>query len=185
MASYYYFFVSTLPLLKLFEEAPLSTEDFLAESAKQLSAADWNILDTTELVPQNDNNVPHDTMTYAWNNFEKTLRNRIARQVAGNSDKGKTFERDTEGCLPEIELAVSEAWSQGNPLEREKVLDRWRWRFLDDQEGRKAFGSLGFICMYKIKLQIIEKWDRRKLKAGQTNLTQVLEKCGTINEEEK
>lgn len=185
MEHYYYYFVSTLPILRLFEPAPWSSEDFLTESAKHLSLADQNLLKATELVPQNNTNLPPNTMTFAWNNFETLLRNRIIRQIAGNSDKGKSFERDAEGCLPELELAVSEAWSQSNPLEREKVLDRWRWRFLDDQESSKSFGATGSICMYKIKLQIIEKWDRRKLEAGQINLTQVLEKCGTINEEDQ
>lgn len=185
MGHYYYYLVSTLPLLKLFEPAPWSSEEFLTECVRELSENDLNLLKATELIPHNDITLPPETMSFAWDNFERQLRNRIVRQIAGTSDKGAAFERDSIGYYSDVELIVSEAWNQSNPLEREKVLDRWRWRFLDDQEGHESFGSLGFICMYKIKLQLIEKWDRRQLEAGQTNLTQVLEKCGTINEEEK
>lgn len=175
MEHYYHFFVSSLPGLKLFAPAPWSIEDFMEECARNISAADLNLVKTTEFIPQNDIDFPSDSMTFAWTNFEKQLRNRIVRQIAKQSDESSVFERVSKGCYPEVELAVLEAWNQINPLEREKILDLWRWRFLEHQEARRPFGSIGFICMYKIKLQIVEKWQKRQTEAGQKNLTRILE----------
>lgn len=185
MNHYYHFFVSSLPILRLFEPAPWSSELFLAECERNLSKDDLELLHATELAPLQENKVSKNTMTYHWNNFETQLRNRIVRQIAGPNRETGDYERDSEECYPEVELAVSEAWSQANPLERERILDTYRWSFLSDQESTKPFGAVGVVCMYKIKLQLVEKWNRRKVEAGEENLQKVLTAAGISESEEK
>ncbi len=184
MEHFYHFFVSSLPLLRLFEEPPWSSEAFLAECARHLSPDDMKLLDATRVVPEFDKRIPAGTMSYNWMNFEIQLRDRIARQIAGQRKDSAAYLRDSNQCYPETERAVSEAWSQANPLEREKVLDTYRWRFLSDQEATKPFGAVGVICMYKIKLHLVEKWNRRHREAGEANLEKILEKSGHIADHE-
>ncbi len=182
MEHHYHFFVSSLPQLHLFEDPPWGIEEFMAECARHLSADDMKLLADTELVPEFNDKIPSFSMSYAWMNFEIQLRNRIARQLSGQ--RKDVAVRDYKHCYPEVERAVSEAWSQTNPLEREKVLDTWRWRFLTDQEARRSFGAVGVICMYKIKLMLAEKWGRRKKDAGQHNLDKILRESGHIGEKD-
>ncbi len=178
MEHFYHFFVSSLPTLRLFDPAPWSSELFLAECERNLSKEDLGLLNATELVPLLQVKVPRETMTWRWNNFEAQLRNRMVRQIAGGQKEHDGYERIADGCYPEVERAVTEAWAQANPLEREKVLDTYRWRFLSDQEATRPFGAVGVVCMYKIKLQIAEKWGRRKNETGAENLQKVLTASG-------
>jgi hypothetical protein len=184
MEHYYYYFVSSLPLLRLFEEAPWSSWDFLTECARNLSRADLALLEATRTIPEPGDDAPPGTMSFAWKNFETQLRNRIVRQIAGQGAEAEQHLRGPEVYYSEVERAVIEAWNQSNPLERERVLDLCRWRFIDEQEGTKPFGTVDAVCMYKIRLALVEKWNRRTVEAGEKNLDEILWKSSLPAEDD-
>ena len=68
----------------------------------------------------------------------------------------------------DIEVGVTEAWTHADPQEREHVIDRLRWRFLEEQENHNDF-SFGYLCIYKLKLLIKEKWQPRRRETGREN----------------
>lgn len=184
MERFYHYFVSSLPLLRLFEEPSWTGEEFLAECARNLDRDDMALLNATLPVPEFDDEIPAGTMSFAWMNFEIQLRNRIALQVAGQRRSAGEYLRDSKQCYPEVERAVTEAWTHANPLEREKILDLYRWRFLSDQEATRPFGAFGVVCMYKIKLALVEKWNRRRREDGKENLSGILKESAHIGKSE-
>jgi hypothetical protein len=168
----YYYLVSSLPMLDLQSEPPMTIDEFRENCVSQLSAADLALLDAVTLVPGDTDKFPAGSAPEGWRQWEICFRNRIAAHRAGHKDI-------TDYLLPEgdwfseIEPGIQEAFGLKNPLEREKFFDGMRWQKLDGLESGHHF-DIDKLCLYKVKLMILEKWSQRQTEQGTEHLNTVL-----------
>jgi len=184
MAEYYYL-VCSLPDINWESEPSLKSDRFLTLCADWLSEAEKNTLANLTLTPP----APRDTSDFFaeksdlpmaaepvvknWYRWETALRNRLVRQRAGaGQDVGKLLRGEPE-MICEIEVGITEAWNHADPQEREHVIDRLRWRFLEELENSNTF-NFGYLCLYKLKLLIKEKWLPRRRENGREMLEQTI-----------
>jgi hypothetical protein len=173
MAEYYYL-ISSLPMLSFDEKSLLSIEKFNAACAEQIGVNELGILKKLSLIPTAEEVFPANTAAERWRQWEICLRNRIASHRAPQGKDVHEYLQYEEGCFCEIDAGIQEAFSLKNPLEREKYFDHMRWRALDDFEVGHHF-DFDKLCVYKLKLLILEKWNERQVEQGETNLDMMLE----------
>lgn len=139
--SKYYYFISELPFLK-FNEKPFVTKDFFLEEARKwLSEKDFRILTGVNI---DDFKERKDVdILGKYKKFEETLRQYIVKK-RNNKSIVKAF----ENISPEL--------LEGNPLEVEIKLFKKRWHFIESLELDHFF-DIGFLILYFLKLQILDK----------------------------
>ena len=174
MANYYYF-VSSLPMLMPYCE-PYTDSATFAESCEQwLSDADLKVITTISLNPVADAELPVDSVAAKWFSWEINLRNRIAKLRAnkqGREVSGMLLEeKDSFG---EVDRIAQDIASTKDPLEAEKLLDDLRWSKLDDLEACHPF-DLDKLCVYKLKLELCEKWLGREEEKGRDAFNKVID----------
>ncbi|MDD5699087.1 MAG: DUF2764 family protein [Victivallaceae bacterium] len=173
MAGYYYL-ISSLPLLMFDERLPLTVADFTAACAGQLTESDQRILNRLTLIPEPGLTYPAGSAAERWRQWEICLRNRIASRRIPHGKDIHRWLQDEAAYFGETDPGVQEAFALKNPLEREKYLDRLRWRALDDFEAGHHF-DFDKLCIYKLKLLLLAKWNERRAEQGGKNLDAVLE----------
>ena len=77
---------------------------------------------------------------------------------------------DQPGLLYEAHdyAALGAAAAAPDPLEREKLIDRIRWRKLEELEAGHEF-DFDALCVYRLKLEILGRYRRRSAETGRTN----------------
>ncbi|MFA7229678.1 MAG: DUF2764 family protein [Victivallaceae bacterium] len=169
----YYYLVSSLPMLSLEENPPLTGDEFMENCEMQLSEDDLALLQAVSPAPSAADAFPAGSAADKWRQWEICLRNRIAANRGGHGKDISQYTLQEDDWFAEVENGIQEAFAQSNPLEREKYFDRMRWSLLDDLEA-KHFFDIDWLCVYKLKLQIREKWLDRKVETGTENLQQIL-----------
>jgi len=140
----FYYTIAQLPALTFDKKPVLSTQEFLDEAEKWLTARDFSALMATDLRRMTP--AKRDAGLYRrYQEFEATFRQALAEWRTGRKagQEVKPFD------LP---LGLVK---DGNPLEVEKRLLKYRWDFLEAQEEAHHF-DLGFILLYYMKLQILD-----------------------------
>ncbi len=168
--SAYYYLVSSLPMLLPQTTPPLTIAELEAACGDKLSRTDLQLLQSTQLLPVKQAGGP--SASADWNDWEVALRNQIAVSRSGRGDS-KVEQLPEKGCYTEINHLVQEAFAIDNPLEREKYLDRARWNRLDELESGHHF-DLDKLCLYKLKLLLLEKWQPRQTEGGSENFTDIV-----------
>lgn len=175
----YYFLISSLPSLK-FDETPfLSVKSFLDLCSGHLSQGNMKILHDLALIPPAKNTGKKAPPVEKWYQWETYLRDRLAKFRAENLGRvAREFIRQQGESVhfDDIDRAVNEQLILADPFEREKTLDGLRWRKLDEMEFGKHF-DFDFLCSYKLKLMIREKWIRRDMEKGLLNLNEIVDRC--------
>ncbi|MDD3117610.1 MAG: DUF2764 family protein [Victivallales bacterium] len=151
MAGYYYL-ISSLPALAADDNPPMTPDEFLEQCAAWLPEDEMAELSRLSLVPTVA--LPVAAAARAWNDWETCLRNAVARHRSASGQDVDSILRYEFDCYDEIESGVQEAWSQSDPLEREKILYRLRWHFLDDLESGHNF-DFQLLVTYKLKLLLL------------------------------
>ena len=162
-------------MLSFDEKSLLSIEEFNAVCAEQIGVNELEIFNKLSLVPTAEAVYPSNTVAERYRQWEVCLRNRIASHRVPQGKDIHEYLQDEEGCFCEIEGGVQEAFALKNPLEREKYFDEMRWRTLNDFEVGHHF-DFDKLCIYKLKLLILEKWTERQVEQGKTNLDMMLGK---------
>ena len=184
MAGYYYL-ISSLPMLMFDEKAPLSIEYFNDACVGKVSENDLEILNKLILVPEAEQAYPANSAAERWRQWEICLRNRIALHRAPQGKDIRDSLQDEAACFCEIDTGIQEAFALKNPLEREKYFDQMRWRVLDDFESGHHF-DFDRLCIYKLKLLLLEKWNKRQVEQGVKNLDVMLEQIdNSFNDDTK
>ncbi len=139
----YYYFISTLPMLFFDREVPLQQDDFLDEASKWLSDRDYLTLVSVDMNKMREVKSGHPVVRW-YARLEDGLRREVVRRrrAQRNNQDYKT------GLLPTAVL------KEGNPLEVEKKLLKWRWDHLDEKERDYHF-DLAYVLIYSLKLQIL------------------------------
>ena len=180
MAGYYYL-ISSLPMLMFDETAVLSVEEFNEACADKISESDLKILNELSLIPEAEKTFPPNSAAERWRQWEIYLRNRIASHRAPHGKDIHNYLQEEKSCFCDVDSGIQEAFGLKNPLEREKHFDQMRWNALDDFESGHHF-DFDKLCVYKLKLLLLEKWNERQVEQGEKNLDVML---GQINKDNK
>jgi len=167
-----YYLISSLPYLRFGEPAPLDSEAFFDQCRGFISDTQYHRLQALTLIPEEPACC---NVVDAWNQFETDLRNWAVRL------RGQRQRQDAEQYLrPEgdlsatMELLVTEALDQKNPVDTEKRLDEMRWRILDNLGVGHDYDFQGLV-LYRLKLAILEKWAVHDKKAGCDTLAKAVD----------
>ncbi len=176
--SLYYFILSSLPTLKYGEPPPIKSDDFLSVCATWLDAKKYEVIKNIELVPKQELSTkikPYSALDQ-WHKWETCLRNRIvrARKTPFSVDPA-FFIRPEKDYFSEIDAGIQDAFSSSNPLNKEKIIETMRWKRLNELESGHMFDFYS-LCIYRLKLLLLEKSELRKVDAGRKNFDEIIDK---------
>lgn len=173
----YYFLCASLPSLGFGQDPGLGVAEFDALCADQMPPAVLASLQRGSLAvsrePGSAAGLPPAYAAYA--RFEQYLRTRVAERRAGRDEDNVLRLPDPELYFGEIDAALGPAAAVADPLEREKLIDRIRWRKLDDLEAGHEFDFYG-LCIYRLKLEILNRYRRRSAETGRNNFNAAVDR---------
>jgi len=169
----YYYFAASLPLLTLEQPPPFSVEEFQHQCASHLAPRDLAAMN--ELLGGTPASESH-TFTRRWQAADGHLRNAIARTRSERMRKDSgAYTHDIEGIDTAVDREVTDAYSRPTPLEREKALDRIRWRRLEEIGGLDPF-TADAVLAYGLQLTILERWARMDKESGTSTVDSLVER---------
>jgi len=149
----YYYLAAQIPLLSPEMDDMPTYAWFLGEAAKWLTDKDYKKLVSANIDDYLSVN-SHTTAGPRFVRFENHLRRELAKfRKARNED----YEYRMEGIPMNLV-------KEGNPLEIEKKLIRYRWAFLNELEFGH-YSDMDFLIITALKLQLLERlssFDREK-----------------------
>jgi hypothetical protein len=159
MEAHYYYFAATLPMISFESKLPFSLEDFLQDCRRLLKENDSRLID--ELLTQDVYQTGSPSMIFnRWAAFFLAFKNELAWFRAQNAGKDPlNFIRGDRAPQAAFVDVLQQAQKAENPLEGQKVIDRFLWNFLDELEIGHDF-DLGKILIYGLKLKILERYAR-------------------------
>ncbi|MDR0932860.1 MAG: DUF2764 domain-containing protein [Victivallales bacterium] len=178
----YYFFLASLPTLGFDRDFGMSIADFDALAAEQMSPAKLAQLQSGSLsVSRASGSASGLPRAYAdYTRFEQYLRTRIAERRAGKDEDHAPKLPEPELYFSEVDTALSSASAISDPLEREKQVDRIRWRYLDELEIGHEF-DFDNLCVYRLRLEILNKYRNRNGEIGKNNFNAAIERVAGID----
>lgn len=163
----YYYFVTQLPHLAFGQELQITRRYFLEEARKWLSENDYQCMIQTNINEYSLQSNISSKLLCNYIIFEYELRKELTfwrtEQKVGRDYKSIIF--------------PSALVKEGNPLEVERNLMFFRWKYIDELETEHYF-DLDAIIAYFLKLQILERlfsFDKEKGKAKFTELSSIFE----------
>jgi hypothetical protein len=171
----YYYFVASLPRLELGAPPHITEEVFREQCEAHLDAADAGasqaLLDDAMALPEAS---PH-PFVREWTNRETQLRNALSRERASRAHADAApWKRDHEGFQPDIESAAAHAFGLPDPLQRERSLDAFRWRVIEELQGTDEFSG-DAVLAYALKLRIALRWAAISPEQGKQRADAILE----------
>ncbi len=165
MASDFFYFISSLPLLRFGEKSVLTYGTFLSRSMDCLSEPEVAVLDSLQLCPppQAVSALP---VIEQWYSEETYLRNLVAgyRARSRKQDSGR-WQRDSSEYSAQLIKRIEEIMALPNAWEKEQALDLIRWQRLDELGAGHLF-DFPTVIVYALRLLILEKRRRREEEAG-------------------
>ena len=170
--SSYYFLKASLPDVVLGAVPSITMDAFVALCAEKLSRRDMASLEA--LLAPSEATATHGFIA-AWCDVDRRLRNalvearaaRLKREAAPS--KRLPDEYDTNA-----HRAAFEAMSQSSPLERERMLDRYRWEEAEALAGFDPFSSEALLA-YAVKLGLAWRWTAWNEEEGAVAATAFIE----------
>ena len=155
MKEQYYYVISSLPYLSVNVKPLIGKKDFLANCRNYLKRTDFDMLESVSLFDVEENDLPPGVIRdfFRW---ERGIRNVLVRLRA----KSLGLEPD-EFIKDEIvdhsqALLAEKAFNANSPLMAEEILNKARWRYLDELEFGHYFDIERLVAFF-IKLQILER----------------------------
>lgn len=174
----YYSLVASLPHLKIGDEPPFSTEEYIENCAQWVTEREVHIL---ERILRNEHSDQACPICKKWFDLETQLRNAVARQRGqklGVDFKG--YLQPHDGFSGQVEQYVTDAFTRNDPIELEEELDRARWQMAEDLIVQDLFGFMKIVA-YGIQLSIVERWNNMDVHTGKEKLEAII----TANTEKK
>jgi len=158
----YYYLAASLPSISMDAPPALASGEFLAACREQLTAGD--LAEVEALL--SDPLAAQGRFSSAWQAWETQFRNTIAEVRAEREKRDAApFLRPEAAFDAGIEHEVLNAFSHHSPLDRERALDRARWRKAEALAGFLPF-SADAIKSYALRLQLAERWAALDRAAG-------------------
>ena len=172
MAKEFIYFAGTLPMQFFGEKPVMSLEMFDAETERLTDAATAKILKKVTLYTEDTADLPLAVRKfYDW---ENALRNTLLDMRRKHRSDATDFKRNNPDFYSEIAAGAAQAFNNSDLLEAEKILDKMRWSALDEYVVGH-YSDLTFLAIYRIRLQIMEKYVKRTAENGNRVLEQILE----------
>ncbi len=161
------YFLSSLPMLRFQDSAPLSWERFLADAKGNIAESDYRLLLCIADGKDGGNAFLKD-----WNAMNARLDTAVniqrRRNLGRNETSGVVF-----GELDTDQVAAS-VMNARNPLEAEMILMRFRYDYLEGAKGFDPFSESAFLA-YALQLRILIRKDLFTAKAGNAEFERLFE----------
>lgn len=175
MASYYIYFISSLPMLGFGMKPPFTFSEFLSRSAELIPEADVELLKMTKGIENLKERTSQPTLARLME-FETGLRNELVKIRASRKKVDAQKYLQSDGYSePFIYHLAMNAYRNPSILDAEKILDQERWKYLEELSAGHYF-DLDALLIYGIKLQILERWNKIKMSDATAMLQQALRK---------
>lgn len=157
MSRAYYYLIASLPLLDFNNPAPISYDSFLQQCFQQLHKNDLTSLQRATLAIA-EADAKDNRLLKSWAHVNQQMRWEIARHryLKMGRDPAASL-KESASADQALILTVKEAFQADDPLTAEKILDRFRWNFLEELTQGKFF-TFELILIYALKLQILERY---------------------------
>ncbi len=162
-----FYFISSLPGLRLGEAPKLSYGDFLEKCRNALSIKDLRRIE----------NFPAEKgeLESQWIAWERFMRNAIVEERAARLHVNPSlWRRGEKDFRPADRKAVEEAFAKSSPMERETALDSLRWRALEELAVTYPF-CVEALIIYSLQLQILEHRQSRQEAPGAATCESLVE----------
>ncbi len=161
--------IASLPYLKQGDAPSMTMEELLASADAFLNKKDSAIF--RELTFSADSaKFPAKSLAAKYLAWETAFRNSIAKLRAARLNVDSAAYLRAEGKTElDSERLAREAFASENPLERERLLDAARWSRIEELEFGNLF-NFNVLCAYKLKLELLLKWNARNAERSQKNL---------------
>ncbi len=172
MKEQYYYVISSLPSLSLNEELPIRKNDFLSVCKENLKTTDFEMLRSIDVFEVDQDNAPLDIIRHFFS-WEREVRNALVRLRAERL--GLDSLDFIRGDITEHSIGhfTEEAFSADSPLIAEDILNKARWKYLDELEFGHYF-DIEILIIFFIKLQILERVSLFDAVQGQEKLNAVV-----------
>lgn len=152
------YFLSSLPMLRFKDHAPITWERFLAEAKGNISESDYRLLGCIERDEDGGNAFLKDWKAMnAKLDFAINLQRK--RNLGRAENSGVVFGEF------ETDKAATAAMNAKNPLEAELFLMQFRYDYLENAKGYEPFSENAFLA-YALQLRILLRKDLFTAKAG-------------------
>ncbi|HSR87918.1 MAG TPA: DUF2764 family protein [Pontiella sp.] len=167
----YYSLVASLQSLRIGDEPPFTTEEYVENASQWVTGRETEILRKVLLQEPDIAPCPLCKLIY---DVECQIRNAVARHRGQKLGIDfKEYLQPHDGFVGEIETFVKDAYAQTDPVELEQHLDRGRWSLAEQLVGQNYFG-FEKVLAYGIQLKIVERWHRMDVSAGKKNIEAVI-----------
>jgi len=157
----HYYLISQLPMLFFDQISFMTVESFLKEAEKWLSSRDFERLSKVD-INATSLGKRGQRVWRKYQAFEFGFRSALAAW--------RKSLREGEEIKPDFPLSMVK---EGNPLEVEKKLLRWRWDFIEEMEREHHF-DLEFLILYFLKLQILHRLSQFRKEKGMEKFHKVV-----------
>ena len=156
MADLYYYLVSSLVILDFEKPAPLTYAEFLEDCQRLVTPGDFEILEKATL--EFDDETSSNPTLQNLARFNRRFKNELVRARAKKMDRNSSDYIRGDRYVDQAAIdVINHALKAENPLEAEKILDRYRWQMINDVEQRHFF-DLTFLMAYGLKLQLLDRY---------------------------
>lgn len=158
------YLLSSLPTLSLEAPAPIGMSEFFMRCGDALSTKDMNELETVCAHPPEGSSSFATSWAATWSILQEW--NQQERNNRLTTPETLTLTTDHE---PDSQLYVdlTAAWTETDPLKREKALMRAEWNWLEHQR-RQAPYTARDLFGYALQLQLLNRKDQWEDAAGET-----------------
>ena len=146
-----YYFLSSLPMLRYDEPAPLTWERFLSDALGNISNSDYGLL--IQIAQGKDGGNGFLKKWYAVNAKLADAVNAHRKVNLGRDDVGPVVLREYE-----VERVATAAMNAKNPLEAEFILMKFGYDFLESAKGLEPFSENALLA-YALQLRILLRKD--------------------------
>ena len=172
MKEQYYYIISSLPFLSLNEGLPIRKNDFLSVCKENLKTGDFEILRSIDFCEIENEKVSLDILRrfFSW---EREVRNALVKLRAERL--GLDSIDFIRGDISDHSIGhfAEEAFNADSPLMAEEILNKARWKYLDELEFGHYF-DIEILVIFFIKLQILERISLFDPVKGQEKLNAVV-----------
>lgn len=167
----YEFFCASLPELRPGTLSPLTVDQFDEAAASELSARRLAQLQNRDPDAETAEKMPRVYSRYRT--FDNYLRDRIARRRADRAGISVNLP-DPDEYFQMTDFRLGAVFAAEDPLEREDLIDRIRWDYLDELEEGHFF-DFDFLCVYRLRLELLAKLRNRSVEVGRRNFDAAVE----------
>lgn len=176
MPSDFFYFLSSLPLLRFDDKSAMSYSEFLAFAQEKLTPQESSVLAELTLCPPSTK-----TTTLAvvedWNSWETFVRNAlVVLRSKDNKSDATNWLRAENGYFADTHKRLEEILVLPNAWEKEQALDQLRWQKLDELQGVHSYDFTAVI-IYAYRLLLLTRQASWNEELGGKAFAAMLEKA--------